>query len=60
MTMDLEEEFPYNEFPWKLIYKDDKVVRKCFFQTEAHRNTHIKRYNVKKKDITFIGYKFDD
>lgn len=53
-----EEEFPYDEFPWKLTYKDGKENRKCFFQSESHRQKHIDRYKLKKKDIQ-LGYKFE-
>ena len=55
----LEEEFPYDEFPWKLIHKEGKEKRTCYFQTEEHRKKHITRYNLKKKDIIFIGHKFE-
>jgi hypothetical protein len=46
-----DEEFPYDQFPWKLVHKDGKEVRKCYFQSEEHRKKHIDRYNLKKKDI---------
>ena len=55
------EEFPFDQFPWKLVQKegkDNKDIRKCYFQTEEHRNKHIERYNLKKKDYT-ISYKYD-
>jgi hypothetical protein len=53
-----EEEFPFDQFPWKLIHKDGKETRKCYFQTEEHRKKHIERYNLKKKDIQ-LSYKYD-
>lgn len=53
-----EEEFPFDQFPWKLIHKDGKETRKCYFQLEEHRKKHIDRYNLKKKDIT-LSYKYD-
>ena len=59
--MSKEEEFPFDQFPWKLVQKegkDNKDIRKCYFQTEEHRNKHISRYNLKKKDYT-ISYKYD-
>jgi hypothetical protein len=59
--MSKEEEFPFDQFPWKLTHKDgkdNKDTRKCYFQTEEHRNKHIARYNLKKKDYT-ISYKYD-
>ena len=57
--MDYTEEFPFDQFPWKLIYKDGKETRKCYFQTEDHRKKHIDRYNLKKKDIK-LSYKYED
>lgn len=59
--MSKEEEFPFDQFPWKLVQKegkDNKDIRKCYFQTEEHRNKYIARYNLKKKDYT-ISYKYD-
>ena len=59
--MSKEEEFPFDQFPWKLVQKegkDNKDTRKCYFQTEEHRNKHIARYNLKKKDY-IISYKYD-
>jgi hypothetical protein len=55
------EEFPYDQFPWKLMHKDGKdgkETRKCYFQSEEHMKKHISRYNLKKKDCT-IGYKYE-
>ena len=57
--MNYDEEFPFDQFPWKLIHKDGKETRKCYFQTEAHRSKHIARYNLKNKDYT-ISYKYDE
>jgi len=59
VVIDKEIEFPYDEFPWKLIYKDVTEKRTCYFQCEEHRKKHITRYNLKNKDIIFIGYKYD-
>ena len=56
--MNYEEEFPFNEFPWKLVHKDGKETRKCYFQSEDHMNKHISRYKLNKKDYT-IGYKYE-
>lgn len=53
-----EEEFPHDQFPWKLVHKEGKEVRKCYFQTEEHRQQHIDRYNLKKKDIK-LSCKYD-
>ncbi len=52
-----DEEFPYETFPWKLVHKDGKEKRTCYFQTEAHMKKHIERYNLKKKEYT-ASYKF--
>ena len=53
-----EEEFPFDQFPYKLIHKDGKETRKCYFHTEEHRKKHIDRYNLKKKDIQ-LSSKYD-
>ena len=58
LSQNKEEEFPFDQFPWKLVHKDGKETRKCFFQTEAHRQKHIDRYKLKKKDIQ-LSYKYD-
>lgn len=51
------EDFPYDQFPWKLIHKDGKEKRTCYFQTESHMKKHIERGKLNKKDYT-IGYKY--
>jgi len=56
--MPKDEEFPFDQFPYKLLHKDGKETRKCYFQCEEHMKKHIARYNLKKKDYT-IGYKYD-
>ncbi len=59
--MDYTEEFPFDQFPWKLVHKDGKdgkEVRKCYFQSEEHRKKHIERYNLNKKDIK-LSYKYE-
>jgi len=53
-----DEEFPFDQFPWKLIYKDGNDVRKCYFDSEHNRQKHIERYNLKKKDIK-LSCKYD-
>ena len=55
--MPKDEEFPYDQFPWKLMHKDGKdgkETRKCYFQSEDHMKKHITRYNLKKKDYTIL------
>ena len=59
VVVDKEVEFPYDMFPWKLTYKDRTEKRTCYFQCEEHRKKHIVRYNLNKKDIIFMGYKYD-
>jgi hypothetical protein len=46
------DEFPYDQFPCKLVYKDGKENKICYFQSEDHLNKHITRYKIKKKDCT--------
>ncbi len=56
------EEFPFDQFPWKLTHKDgkdNKDTRKCYFESEDHMKKHIERYNLKKKDYA-IGYKYEN
>jgi hypothetical protein len=57
-TETLNDEFPFDQFPYKLLHKDGKETRKCYFQSEDHMKKHITRYNLKKKDYT-TGYKYD-
>ena len=56
--MDYTEEFPFDQFPWKLVYKDGNETRKCYFESESHRQKHIDRYKLKKKDIK-LSYKYE-
>ena len=56
---ELEVEYPYDGFPWKLIHNERGEKRSCYFQCEEHRKKHITRYKLTKKDIIFTGYKFD-
>ena len=51
-------DFPFPAFPWKLVYKDGTETRKCYFQTEAHRDKHIERHKLKKNQIK-LSYKYD-
>jgi hypothetical protein len=57
--MDYTEEFPFDQFPWKLVYQDGKETRKCYFDSEHNRQKHIDRYKLKKKDIK-LSYKFEE
>ena len=56
--MDYNEEFPFDQFPWKLVHTEGKETRKCYFQSEDHRKKHIERYNLKKKDIK-LSHKYE-
>jgi hypothetical protein len=53
-----EEEFPFDLYPWKLVFKEGNDTRKCYFDSEHNRQKHIDRYNLKKKDIK-LSYKFE-
>lgn len=57
--MDYTEEFPFDQFPWKLVYKDGNETRKCYFDSEHNRQKHIDRYKLKKKEIK-LSYKYDN
>ena len=56
---ELEVEYPYDMFPWKLIHNERGEKRSCYFQCEEHRKKHITRYKMTKKDIIFMGHKYD-
>lgn len=57
--MDYTDEFPFDQFPWKLVHKDGNETRKCYFQSEEHRQKHIDRYKLKKKEIK-LSYKYEN
>ncbi len=57
--MDHSEEFPFDQFPWKLVYKEGTETRKCYFESENHRQKHIDRYKLKKKEIK-LSYKYEE
>ena len=54
---DSSEDFPHDQFPWKLVHKEGKEKRTCYFQTEEHMKKHIERSKLKKKEYT-IAYKY--
>ncbi len=58
VSQNREEEFPFDQFPYKLVHKDGKETRKCYFQSEEHRKKHIDRYKLKKNEIK-LSYKYD-
>ena len=55
---DPAEEFPFDLFPWKLVYKDGNELKKCYFDNEHNRQKHIDRYKLKKSEIK-LSYKYD-
>lgn len=59
VATNINEEFPFDQFPWKLVHKDNNETRKCYFQSEAHMKKHIERYKLNKKDYT-TGYKYEN
>jgi hypothetical protein len=53
MKIDAKPEFPYSQFPWKLIHmegKDMKDKKTCYFDSEVNMKKYIQRSNLKKKD----------
>jgi hypothetical protein len=48
-----KQEFPYAQFPVKVIHKDGKEMKDtktCYFQNENHAQKYITRCNFKKND----------
>ena len=40
-------------FPFHLEYKEDnKVLKHCYFQCEAHMEKHIERYKLDRRKLT--------
>jgi len=58
MIKPVKEEFPHDQFPWKLQYIDGKENKICYFDSQHNRQIHIDRYALKKKDIT-LSYKYE-
>jgi len=53
MKIDANPEFPYSQFPWKLIHmegKDMKDKKTCYFDSEVNMKKYIERSGFKKKD----------
>lgn len=40
----------HETFPLKLVHKDGKEDKVCYFVCEEHLDKYISRYNLKKKD----------
>jgi hypothetical protein len=51
MIKPTKEEFPYDHYTWKLVYKDGNDKKICFFDSEYNRKKYIDRYKLKKKEI---------
>lgn len=52
-----ENEFPYSEFPVKIIHKDGKELKDkktCYFQSKEHAQKYIERSKFKKRDYKMI------
>jgi hypothetical protein len=44
---------PFHEyFPITLTFKEDKEKKVCYFQCKEHIDSYIKRYKLKKSDIS--------
>ena len=43
-------DFPYENFPIKLVHKDGKDKKTCWFQCEAHFQKYIDRHKLVSKD----------
>lgn len=55
MIKPVKEEFPYNDFPIKIVHKDGKDLKEtktCYFQCEEHAKKYLDRAKFKKKDYT--------
>jgi hypothetical protein len=55
-----KENFPHVGFPWKLIHKDLKENKTCYFQCEEHMLKYIERYKIKKKDCKIFTINGED
>jgi hypothetical protein len=47
------QEFPYDQFPFKVIHKDGKDLKDtktCYFQCQVHVDKYIQRSKFKQKD----------
>lgn len=54
-----KEEFPYEDFPYKLVQTEGKETRTCYFMNKHHLDKHIERYRLDKRKIK-VSYKFDN
>ncbi len=46
----IDDDFPYETLPWKLIFDDRGAAKKCFFMCEEHLKKHMERYKLNKKN----------
>jgi hypothetical protein len=42
--------FPYESFPIKLLHKEGKDTKLCWFQCEEHFQKYIDKHKLKEKD----------
>lgn len=54
VEINVEQEFPHSEFPYKLVHKDGNETRTCYFMNEIHMNKHIERYRLDKRKIKVL------
>jgi hypothetical protein len=52
-----KEEFPHQDFPYKLVQTEGKETRTCYFMNKHHLDKHIERYRLDKRKIK-ISCKF--
>jgi len=53
MKIDANPEFPYSQFPWKLIHMEGKELKDkktCYFDSEVNMKKYIQRSNLKKSE----------
>jgi hypothetical protein len=58
----MSEDFPYESFPIKLVHKDGKDKKTCWFQCVEHFEKYINRskltakdYEVKTNGVEIVG-----
>jgi hypothetical protein len=52
--INVEQEFPHSEFPYKLVHKDGNETRTCYFMNEVHLNKHLERYRLDKRKVKIL------
>lgn len=46
--------FPYEKFPIRLEYTDNKDLRICWFECEEHFKKHVQRYKLNPKNYKVL------